>query len=265
MNRGLLTKTFHETYRGTLLFAFALVTFETIIARVIPSFQDQLAGPLFSNPFFRNIIQALLGSALGQNIGPAALYAMGWVHPVVLTLVWAHEVMFCTRVPVGELDRGTGDVLFALPVTRWQIYVNETIACLVSGVILVACLPLGNYLGTVSEDAPGFDVILIAVVNLYAVYLAVAGLALAVSALSRRRGRAIGVVFAVVLSSFFLSFLVQFWPSAEAISWVGLLHYYRPMEIMSQEIWPVGDILVLSGFGLVAWILGGLALARRDL
>lgn len=265
MNLGLLSKTLHETVRTTLLFGLALVAFEIVISVVIPSFKDQLAGTLLSNPFFRKFVQGLLGTTLGQNFGPTALYAMGWVHPVALSLLWAHEVMFCTRVPVAELERGTGDVLFALPVTRWQVYLTESVACLGSGAFLVACMLFGHYLSHQGADAPGLGRLCIAAVNVYAVYFAVAGLALGVSAVSRRRSRAIGVVFAIILVSFFLGFLTQFWAAAKAVSWIGLLHYYQPMQIFHAGEWPWLDLLALFGFGAGCWLLGGLALARRDL
>ncbi len=265
MNLGLLSKTWCETVRSTVLFALALAVFEIIISVVIPSFQDQLAGTLLSNPFFRNVIQGLLGTTLGQNFSPTAMYAMGWVHPVALSLLWAHEVMFCTRVPVAEIERGSGDVLFALPVTRWQVYGTETFACLASGGFLVACMLFSNHLSHQGADAPSLGRLCIAAVNVYAMYIAVAGLSLAVSAVSRRRGRAIGVVFAIILVSFFLGFLTQFWPPSRSISGIGLLHYYQPMQIFSTGVWPWRDLGVLSGFGIVCWSLGGFLLARRDL
>jgi len=42
--------------------------------------------------------------------------------------------------------------------------------------------------------------------NFFGVYLAVGGIAFLVSALSDRRGRAMAVVFAIVLASFLLNF-----------------------------------------------------------
>ncbi len=64
--------------------------------------------------------------------------------------------------------------------------------------------------------------------NLFLLYTAVGGLALLVSSLSDRRGRTVAVVFGVVLVSFFLNFLTQLWEPARSLSFLGVLHYYRP-------------------------------------
>jgi len=37
---------------------------------------------------------------------------MGSSSPLALT--WAHALLCCTRVPAGDVDRGTADILFGL-------------------------------------------------------------------------------------------------------------------------------------------------------
>ena len=128
MNRGLLIKAVCETRLTILLFGAGLLVFHAVLAAVLPSlFQD--VGQFLDLPFFRNLIRGLLGP-IGDNIGPGALLSLACVHPVVLTLVWAHEIMFCTRIPVAEIDRGTIDILLSLPVSRWQVYRTETLVWL---------------------------------------------------------------------------------------------------------------------------------------
>jgi len=101
--------------------------------------------------------------------------------------------------------------------------------------------------------------------NLFCLYLAVGGVACVVSAASERRGRAVAAVFAVVVASFFLHVLAQFWPRAESFAWLGLLYYYRPVEIVGTGDWPVRDMAVLLGVALLAWGSGGQVFARRDI
>ena len=103
------------------------------------------------------------------------------------------------------------------------------------------------------------------VANQFCLYLAVGGLAYLVSAVSDRRGRAIGVIFAIVLGSFFLNFLTQFWEPAKQMSFLGLLDYYRPFEIVSTGLWPVSSMVVLVVFAVVTWVAGGCLFARRDI
>ncbi len=115
MNRGLLIKSLREVWIATVLFAFALMVLEAIFAYVLPTFADQFSTVLLQLEFVQRMVQALLGTDIGDQISPAVFSSIAWAHPVVLTIVWAHAIIFCTRVPAGEIDRGTIDLLFGLP------------------------------------------------------------------------------------------------------------------------------------------------------
>ena len=84
----------------------------------------------------------------------------------------------------------------------------------ISGAIVVLFAFLGCFLGNLflpAEDRPNFVRLLIVLVNLFAMYATVGSLALLVSSLSDRRGRAVAVAFGIVIFSFLLNFLAQFW------------------------------------------------------
>lgn len=268
MNRGVLLKTFREAWLATMLFGLGLFVFEALLAFVFPTFFDEMAAPLLNLPFFRNIIQALLGAEVGDSLGPRVLGSLAWVHPIALVIVAGHEIVFCTRVPAGEVDRGTMDVLLALPVSRWQMYVSETAVWLGTGMGVLLMGLAGCLLGGLSvapENRTDFSLLVVIVANLFCLYLTVGGLAFVVSTLSERRGRAIAVVSALVLSSYFLSVLAQYWGFAEKIAFLSILHYYKPFAIMQNSTWPVTDMLVLAGSGAVLWTAGGIIFARRDI
>ena len=268
MNRGVLLKTFRETWLATMLFGLGFFVFEALLAFVFPTFFDEMAGPLLNLPLFRNILRALLGVEVGDSLGPKVLGSMAWVHPIALTIVAGHEIVFCTRVPVGEVDRGTMDVLLALPVSRWQMYVSETVVWLGTGVVVLLMGMAGCLLGGLAvapENRTDFSLLVRIVANLSCLYLAVGGLAFLVSTLSERRGRAIAVLFALVLSSYFLNVLAQYSDFAEKIAFLSILNYYKPFLIMQNSAWPVKDMLVLAGCGAVLWTAGGIVFARRDI
>ena len=83
--------------------------------------------------------------------------------------------------------------------------------------------------------------------------------------MSERRGRAVAVVFAMVLASFFLNVLAQFWSVAERLSFLSVLHYYKPFAILQEAAWPVKDMLILGCCGAVLWSAGGFIFARRNI
>jgi len=268
MNRGLLGKALRETVPVTLLFGAAVFLVELALAYVLPAFQEQFSDTLLELPFVRNAVGAMLGTQVGESLGTEAFHSIGWVHPAVLALLWAHAIVVCTRVPAGEVDRGSVDFLLGLPVSRWEIHATETIVWLGSGLAVVAAVAAGNALAS-SALAPALrpppEPRWIAAANLFGLYLTAGAFAWFVSSLSDRRGRAITLAFVVLLASFLLRYLAQFWEPARGLSPLSLLHYYKPLAILRDAAWPTGDLAVL---GLAATALWGSAAAlflRRDL
>jgi ABC-2 type transport system permease protein len=115
------------------------------------------------------------------------------------------------------------------------------------------------------ELRPEMPRILQVMSNLFCVYVAVGGIAFLISALSDRRGRAVGVVFAILLASFLLNFIANFLQPAKQIAFLGILEYYRPAQILQHGHFPWRDVAVLLAVGLVAWLAGGEILARRSI
>jgi ABC-type transport system involved in multi-copper enzyme maturation permease subunit len=268
VNRGLLIKSVREVWVTTVLIGLAVGLFEALLAYIIPNFFEELTGHLASLKFVENIFKGLLGSDLGGAIGPEAMASLPWVHPIVLALVWAHGIILCTRLPAEEIDRGTIGMLLALPISRTRIYVCDSVVWMCAGAVVVAMGLAGSLIGArfvTPEMRSDPSTLVIVVIHLYCLYLAVAGVACLVSSLSNRRGRAGGAVFAIVLVSFLLNFLAFFWVPAKNVAFLSVLHYYQPLRILRESAWPTADMLTLLAVGLVFWIAGAVAFARRDI
>lgn len=270
MNRGLLFKVWHELGFVTALFAVGLLLMHVVLAAVLPTFLDQGLGAILQNPLFQNAIRALLGP-VGDSIGPEALASVAWVHPVVLALLWAHAILCGTRVPAGEVDRGTVDPLYALPVSRRAVFGTEVLAWFGGALCLCASQLIGHCIGrTVGEDtaAAGAPVARLCLVLLNQLLLTavVAGAAFVLSAHADRRGRAIGAGFTLCLLAFFWQVLGQFWRPAADLAWLGPMHYYQPHVLLQGDgALPVGSLVALAA---VASLLFGWAAVRgrrRDL
>ena len=268
MNYGLMTKTVREVWLSTLLFALGLGALEGMLASLLPTIYEQLPDRWLQIKFMQSMLKALLGTEVGSAIGPGVIAAIAWAHPMVLVLVCAHAIAFCTRVPAGEVDRGTIDVLLSLPVSRTGVYFSESAIWLASGLAVVMVGLIGNLTGRWMYGAePRGDSaqLVIVTANLYCLYIAVGGFTCLVSSMSDRRGWAVAVVFGVVLASFLLNFVAQFWLPAKSVSFLSVLSYYRPMFILRDSTWPVADMGVLLVVGVVLWGLGAIVFARRDI
>ena len=103
MNRGLIIRAFRELWQTTLLLGLVLMGVEAALAFVLPKFGAQMTQEWLQMDFARGIMQAMLGSEIGDRMGPQMFQSMAWVHPVVLALAWAHALLCCTRVPPAKL------------------------------------------------------------------------------------------------------------------------------------------------------------------
>ena len=124
-----------------------MMVFEGMLAFILLTFREELAERSLAVPFIQNILKGLLGTEMADGIGPDALNTFPWVHPFILALLCAHILASGTRLPAGEIDRGTVDLLFGLPVSRWRLYVCESVMWFVGGLILLAMGIAGSRIG----------------------------------------------------------------------------------------------------------------------
>lgn len=268
MSWGMIRKIFCETWLQLLAFGIGVLLFEALLSLLLPQLEGLLNQVLEALPFARVFMQALLGTEVGDEISSQSLRAIVWVHPTILALLWAQEIVFCTRVPAGEIDRGTIDVLLSWPVSRRGLFCCEAVVWLVSGLWMMVMLYVGHRLAgwfaPPSEPFPQQRVFVV-LSNLYCVYIAVGGVAWLVSSVSDRRGRAVAAVFVLVLAPFLLNFLVQAWPAAEWLAPLNVLHYYRPARIIAGSGWPLGHMAVLLAVGVGSWLTALETFARRSI
>jgi ABC-type transport system involved in multi-copper enzyme maturation permease subunit len=268
MNRGLILRALRESWPMTLLLGLVLMAVEVALAFVLPRFGAQMSQEWLQMEFARGIMQAMLGTEIGNRIGPQMFQAMAWVHPVPLALVWAHAIISCTRVPAAEVDRGTVDVLLSLPVSRWEVFFSETVVWLGCGALLLGAALVGNLLGSLtlpSGQRPEISHLWIVLINFFCLYGTVGGLAWLVSSLNDRRGRAMTIVFLILLTLFLLNYLAEFWRPLEKFVFLSPLHYHRPVYVLGAGRWPWKDLAVLITAAATMWLAGGFVFARRDL
>lgn len=268
MNAGLVAKSFREVRGSLLAFAIGLGVVEGLLSFVFPTLLASYGAQILQMPFVQQIIAALLGASAGDGLSAAMIGSFAWVHPIVLAVLWIAAITLGTRLPAGEIDRGTIDILLGLPASRASFLACDSLVTLSVGMIMALSAAAGNVLGNRLADPHAqisLNLTAATALNLFAVYVAVLGLTYLVSACSASRGRAVGVVAAIVLASFFLNFLAQYWPPARRLGWLSMLEYFRPLQIIQTQAWPVRNILILVIFGAGGWFAALFVFGRRDI
>ncbi|MBI4718281.1 MAG: hypothetical protein HY763_10785 [Planctomycetes bacterium] len=267
MNRGLALKVLRETWMGTVLFCASLAAVELLLTYVLLSFFRD-APAILQFRVLQDVLKGMLGTEVGPTLGPEAIAAITWLHPLVLGLVWTQAVTFFTRLPAAEVERGTIDVLLSLPVSRTTAYLTTSLVGLGGGACFLAAGTVGHlaafrfFAGDSAMPAP--QVVVVAL-NFYAQYVAVAGLAALASACASYRARALTPALAYVAASFLHGYVARLWAPAQVLSPVNVMNYYQPLAVFMEKTWPVRDMVVLLAIGAAAWAVGGLVFARRDI
>jgi len=266
--RGLMTKFYYEARWTVLLFGLGLMAIMATLTIVLPFVLGDIDQFLDSIPFIRPIIAALLGTDPNAELNSRAIQAFLWVHPTVLALAWGAVLALCTRVPAGEIDRGSVDWLMSLPVSRSTIWLTEFVGWSVSGVIVLFIGVTGHLLASPwmpDNLRPDRLLVIFVTINLLAVYLAVGGITCLVCAFCDRRFRAIGIVFSVLVLSFLQNFLAQFWEPAQTVSFLSVLEYYRPAEVFESGGFPFRNVVILLAVAGVTWLTGLRVFVRRNI
>jgi hypothetical protein len=268
VNAALVKKTGRDALLLWVAAAVAILLFEYLLVAALSEFADEITELWFRRAFLKSFVKALVGADLAEDLTATSLVTIGFSHPLLYTFVWGFLLATCTRVVGGEIDRGTADLLLALPISRARVYCSISTVWMVAGIPLCFAPLAGLWLG--ERASPMWEPLELwhlrtVPLNLFAMYLSIGCGTTLISTLVVRRGPAIGFVLAVLLASFLLSFLAQFWSVAERLSFLGILHYYRPLECLRTENWPVKEIGVLCGSAGVLWLVGLWRFSRRDI
>ena len=268
MNVGLLQKSIREIWFVTAICCLAIAIFEGIVTYLFWTYQEELAGDFLQLEFMKNLINALVGSRTGGEIGPETLQSVAWVHPLVLAIFFAHVITSTTRIPVGEIDAGTVDTLLAMPVSRWTVYAHDTLVWASGGLCILFSAVFGFLIGNHFIPPEGqipLSKIFIVITNLYMLYLCIGAFSAFLSTRSNSRGRAVGGAVGTLLVLLIWNFVEQYWEPAQRVSFLNVLTYYKPMPILADGQMPWKNVVVLLAVAGTLWYAGGRHFHRRDI
>lgn len=267
-NGAILWKTMRDT-RATLIFAaIGMTTFVVLFASSMLSMGPQLLEFVSKFEFLKKIFEVALGINVTGEISITVLFSACFTHALVLFLAWSTIISITTRVTVGEIERGTADLLLTLPVARREVFLSTTLVWVFAALVLAACPVLGIWIGSVvleTDEVIEVRRYIPPAVNFFFLNLAVGGISSMISCIVNRRGLAIALIAGLMVSSVVLNFVEPFIETIKHIRFVGLMSYFRPVETVRDGGWPVTAMVVLFGIALVSWVIGLVVFCRKDI
>lgn len=252
---------------------------------------------LFSGP--GKIVQTLAG---GENMHferAADMLSIGYVHPLMQIMLCVWAIGRAASALVGELDRGTMELLLAQPIPRGRIVAAHLIVDVIIIPALAFCLWLGTWSGyqmlgpfdvDMAEVKKQFSMLPFPVVvnrefltvdlwqffpaifNIMALMFAVSGVTMAISAGGRFRGQVLGIAVVTFLVMFLVNLVGQLWETISSLRPLTVFYYFQPQKIVLNGNWqvslPFGNMngtWVLLVVGIVGYIWAWRHFRSRDL
>jgi len=235
----------------------------------------QIPMPAFQDVLLRAIPkdwQRLSGVPFTEVATHAGRVALAFVDPVVVLAATVWGITRGSDAVSGQLERGTMEMVLAAPVRRVAVFVTQALATTVAAALLCAVLfvavwtaiAFGPWAGKV--DPLRF---LPAVANVFGLMVCVAGISAGVSAADSYRWRTVGILCGFYVFSILAKLVGRL---SSPLWWVGYLSFlnaYEPQRLVGDaaESWQrlAEYDAVLIGVGLVAYAIGAVLFARRDL
>lgn len=267
MNSGIIRKTWREVRLATMVFALAFAVFEAILVLLYPQiFKD--FEQFLQIPFFKTILQAVLGARMSEDLGPELPKALTWAHPIIIALILGHAVMLFTRIPAGEIGSGAIDILLSWPLSRSRIFLTDIFVCLASGGLVILTGAVSNFI-TSRFVPPNYQIppaiLLTIILNMFCMYLAYTAIFACITSACDKRARAVAIAFGVMLAFDLIYLLAEFWSPAAKLSFFTLRNYYQPLHLLQHAARPWLHILTLLLTALAFFTLALTIFHRRNI
>jgi ABC-type transport system involved in multi-copper enzyme maturation permease subunit len=193
--------------------------------------------------------------------------ALGFIHPIAISLTSVFAVGFSASAVAGERQRGTLEVALARPISRRELYLTLLGAAFVFVAVAITALVAGSVSGAAFSGVAGqlpLDAVPLLWLNAVLLFGAVAAIGLAASVSFDRLPPALGWTLGIVITMYILEVLGTLWPDAHVLQPYSLFHYFKANAILTGS-GAVLDLAVLLSVTVLAMVWALVVFPRRDL
>lgn len=259
---SILAKTLRDRRRGLLGWSAGLVGLVALVAAYWPSVRDSPDLQRFVADL-PEAVRALVGQAdYTTAVGFLAAELFSFMVPLLFVAV---AIGMGARAVAAEEERGTIDLLMALPITRRRMLLEKVAA----GVLVLVALGLVLLAALLAAAAAGMDLPAgrMAQITLATVLLALpfGALSLAIGCASGARGLALGAAAGAAVAAYMVDALGRIvdglagWRDLSPFAW------YASDEVLAGDGLALWRAALLVGVAAALTAVALVALERRDL
>lgn len=207
---------------------------------------------------------------MGLQLGSFEAYIASVVLLFIPLLLGVYCIISSTAALAGDEDRGTLEVIVAMPLARWQIFTAKVTAITAVAVLIMLLGGLGNaaVLAAVKKTTPisitPFDLFL-ALLGGLPLAFAFIMIGFFLGALLPSRRTAVLVMTIYFIASYFGENIAGMVKSIESVKYVSLFYYYDTTVTVFTEGIKVTDILILLGVAAVFFTLALVFFNKRNI
>jgi len=262
--RSVGLKAFYDQWRGTLGLAFAMAFYSGALVALYPSIASIVAiRDIFDK--LPEAMRALFAPGGVDLTTPEGFIATEFFSIVGPLLFFGYTIAVGGSATAAEEERGTIDMLAALPIARWQIPFEKFVALVVGTAILGAALWGGIVVGArivgVELSTQGIAALTISAALMGLVF---GGLALWLGAATGRRTFSIGLAFGAAILAYFVYSFSELVDALKPVRGLSPFTYYIGDNPLKNGLLPL-NVAVLVGATLVFLVLALFTFQRRDL
>ncbi len=214
------------------------------------------------------ILKSTIGGDMLQMGNITGFIAIGYIHPLVLTLYMIFAVSVPTGLLAGHVQSGNMELILSRSITKTQVYICAVILTLAGMFTMVALMFLGTVVGTSVYDF-GQNISLYpffrAAANGSLLAASAGGVSLLCAASFRSRGRAVGTAVTFLVANYFIDLFSEWVSFIRYLEPFSLFYYVDPQKVLYESAWPVRDMSVLAAVTIIATLTGAVIWRKRDL
>ncbi len=267
INLNYIYKTLREHF-SFLIFAILLVgSFQILMFTLVVETDILNVAQIFFRKFPPQI-QQFMGEEFIAQFSVNGAIAFGYNHPIVLIFLAIIAIMLPAKHIAGEIEGGTLELLFSLPVKRFQL----TISLWILSALMLFIPICGGWLGTLIGMMIYPQITVIPVIkifqigiNLWLLMLTINGYTFLLSAYSREGNRVTLRAAGVTLFFFFLNYTAKLWTDATILKPFTIFNYYEPQTVMMGQSSLLKNITVLGTLIFISMVIVVRRLNLRDI